>query len=491
VREHLHNCFVHGHCGQIENPDDIVSLRRRGNRIAVEGRAGTENWLHFAVPTPVMVDDQRLRPGKVFLRYRASGGGSHPPEVNALHLWDGDTRIKAVPFPTGTVDAGWTLVTEHRIDVLAVYWGLGISVGLDFPSGGQVEVETVGCDFDYANRICPQRFLVRTSRRKTLEFPYLSSHHIDRPNDSIRRILVSLHGTGGDGNLYLDNGLLAAEDAGVLDETLVIAPQFIYPKEYYRTSHFYREHLGGRWEFPANLVYWDRGRAYAAESAERDLSGGGVPDSGTVNSFAVVDALLERTSRPTLFPNLQAIVIAGQSNGGQFVNRYAAASRFEEVATARGLTMRYVVMSAGSYVHLDRLRAASGTTDTFEVPTTCPEYDNWPHGLGNVDDCPEGADCPPGYVTETGAGYMRSHYARRDVIYLQGADDIETHDDSRDCGAALQGSNTVEKGETYFNYLRYFYRRPVHERHVVTGVGHSGRDLMTSPEGLAALFDPS
>ena len=55
-----------------------------------------------------------------------------------------------------------------------------------------------------------------------------------------------------------------------------------------------------------------------------------MPDSGTVCSYAVLDTILERLSKPTLFPNLRNIVIAGQSNGGQFVARYAAISRFED-----------------------------------------------------------------------------------------------------------------------------------------------------------------
>jgi hypothetical protein len=491
--DHVHNLFVHGHSAEIENAADIVLMQQKGDRVVVEGRPSTENWLHFALPSPVMVDERRLRPGTVWLRYKTSGSAS----VSAIHVWDGDTRIAAVSSPSGAVENGWTKF-KHDFDalkVLAAYWGLGISVGLSFgPGGGQVEVATAGCDFDYANRVCSQRFPIRTNRRKTLEFPYRSNRPIDVPSDVTNRILISLHGTGGDGDLYLDNALAAAAAAGVLDETLIIAPQFIKSNEYYRTSDFYRRNMGVR-DFPADLIYWGRGRAYAHASVERDLNGDGVPDSGTVSSFAALDTLLERVCKPSLFPNLQTIVIAGQSNGGQFVNRYAAISRFEDdVASPRGIHMRYVAMSAGSYVYLDRLRAVEGATNSFAVPAGSPGYDDWPWGLGNADDCPAGGDCPPEYVRGARDRAVRN-YGRRDVVYLQGAADTTPHED-QDVGAALQGSNCVEKGEIYFNYLRYFYRRRVHERHVVVGsdpskpIGHSGRGLMTSTEGLAALFGP-
>jgi predicted esterase len=479
VFDHVHNLFVHGHSAAIENEANLVSVDAKGNRIRVTGRPSTDNWLHYAVPSPVIVDERRLRPGRAWLRYKTSGNAS----VNAVHVWDGDTRIAAVSSPSGVVEGGWTRVTVgfDSQEVLAVFWGLGVSIGVSFgPGGGDVEIATVGCDFDYANRVCSQRFPIRTDKRKTLEFPYRSNRPIDVPSDAIRRILISLHGTGGDGDLYLDNGLAAADTAGggVLGETLIIAPQFIYPREYYRTSEYYRTHLRVN-DFPADLLHWQSGRAYAAESVERDLNGDGAPDSGTVSSFAVLDTLLERVSKPALFPNLQRIVIAGQSNGGQFVARYAATSPFEdEVANRRGIQVRYVAMSSGSYLYLDEKRAVAGTTNSFAAPTGCPGYDDWPWGLENL----------PDYPARLGARRIRDQFRDRDVIYMQGALDTDPHTD--DCEVELQGGNTVEKGEIYFNYLQDHYGAAVHQRLVVAGVGHSGRGLMTSADGLAVLFGP-
>ena len=207
-----------------------------------------------------------------------------------------------------------------------------------------------------------------------------------------------------------------------------------------------------------------------------------------MSSYAVLDTILERLSKPSLFPNLQIIVIAGQSNGGQFVNRYAATSRFEdEIAVPRHIHMRYVSMSAGSYLYLNGERAVSGTTNSFAVPAGCADYDDWPFGLANLD------DCPYSYPKRMGRQTIRDQYPGRDVIYLQGALDIdpEPEDDDVECAVIWQGNNHMERGEIYFNYLRYYYRaRLRHARYVVPGVGHSGLGLMMSSRGQSVIFGP-
>mgnify|MGYP001404356031 CR=1 FL=1 len=47
--------WIHGHSMAIEYPDRIVSQWRAGFSITVEGKRGTHNWFHFAIPTPVII----------------------------------------------------------------------------------------------------------------------------------------------------------------------------------------------------------------------------------------------------------------------------------------------------------------------------------------------------------------------------------------------------------------------------------------------------
>lgn len=476
-----HALFVHGHSAEIEYPDRVKSIVVKGYRVHVEGRPSTTNWLHFAVPTAVIVDDYRMMPDSILFRYKESGGGS----IERVDVYDGEAIIATADNPTGNVDSdGWTRIRVHvdNARILSVNWGIGISIKLRFNNhGGDLYFDTVGCDFAFANRVSSQRLRISTNKENSLEFPYRSNMPIDVHNEAIERILISLHGTGGNAELYLQNGLasVAAAVTNGVDpnarlNTLIIAPQFVYRREYYG-------------KFPPNLFYWSGGRAYGNESVELDLDCDGVPESGNLCSFTILDTLLDRVCRPDLFPNLRIIVIAGQSNGGQFVNRYAAASRLEqEVATPRGVDMRYIAMSAGSYLYFNGERAVSGSTNVFAVPAGCAVYDNWPHGLADLDD----AGCGWTYAKQIGANAMRDQYPGRDVIYLIGQNDTDEEADPA-CQDEWQGRDHVEKGEIYFNYLQhYFGSRLQHELHVVPGVGHNGHDLMTSVGwGLPAIFN--
>jgi hypothetical protein len=479
VSYHDQDLWVHGHDGEIEHPDRLSSMTQKGYHLRIEGKPSTTNWLHFAIPTPVIIDDRRMRPIRATLLFKPGGGAS----VDDLHLYDGEKRIPQDDAPSAEVQSnGWTRlrVGVNTDEITSVRWGIGLSVKLGFDAtGGSVDVEAAGCEFEIANQVASGRMRIATATRRTLEFPYRSNLPIDVRNEAIERVLISLHGTGGNARLYLRNGLDAAVEAvrfrvdpNALRNTLIVAPQFLDSKEYYG-------------ELPANLMHWDGGRAYGDESKERDLDGDGRPDSGTLSSFTVMDTLLDRVSRRELFPNLRRIVIAGQSNGGQFVNRYAATSTFEtDVADSRGIALRYVVMNPGSYLYFDGRRAKAGSKTSFETPTGCPEYDNWPRGLANLEE----PAFSWSYPKQVGAATIRAQYPGRDVIYLNGSDDnIVVGTD--ECEDSLQGSHRLERGEIYFNYLGvYFGSKLQHERHVVSNVRHDGHDTMISRQGREAIF---
>ena len=135
--------WIHGHAMEIEFPDRIARETRTGFSLRVEGRAGSENWVHCAIPTPVIVREQRLKAGQVLLRYRAAGGAL----IHAVHIYDGETRIGDYNG-LNNESADW--MTE-RHDVSGdpqVSWGVGISVGVRFPhAGGHIEFASAGCDF--------------------------------------------------------------------------------------------------------------------------------------------------------------------------------------------------------------------------------------------------------------------------------------------------------------------------------------------------------
>ncbi len=207
--------------------------------------------------------------------------------------------------------------------------------------------------------------------------------------------------------------------------------------------------------------------------------------------------MLERLIKPSLFKNLQIIVLVGQSNGGWCINRYSVFSQFELLAAKRGIKVRYVAMGTGAYLYLDSKRAVPGTTDRFETPTrwpdeydcpdeTFPSYDDWPFGLADRE-----KDSCPGYVRDIikdiGLDTILTQFAGRDVVYLQGADD--TSGPPRDCNVRLQGRHTLERGLIYINYLHDFFPAGLcHQRFAVDDVEHNGPELMQSDKGLEVIF---
>jgi hypothetical protein len=285
----------------------------------------------------------------------------------------------------------------------------------------------------------------------------------------------------------------AGVDTDAVNNTFVVAPQFLDVA----TNPMESEHYG---PLPSNLLRWRGGRASGGASVDLDLDGDGTPDSGAIGSFDVMDALLERVCRRQLFPNLQAIVIAGHSNGGRFMARYAAVSRFEpRVATPRGVAVRYAVMGSGSYLYMNaarqkfiddsylsaatsavwRDRIVSVVDHTPICKLDAAEIDHWPHGLTDLWE----------YPARVGVDLIRAQFGIRDVRYLVG--ELDLSPSFVECPERMQGPDTLAKTLLYFTHLEQFYGPALaHRLSVVPGVRHSGYAEMVSAAGSAALFGP-
>jgi hypothetical protein len=64
-----HAMWTHGTSMEIEFPDRVESVRRFGFFMRVVGAPNSENWFHFAIPTPVIVNNARKVVGAVILRF--------------------------------------------------------------------------------------------------------------------------------------------------------------------------------------------------------------------------------------------------------------------------------------------------------------------------------------------------------------------------------------------------------------------------------------
>ena len=145
-----HAMWVHGHNMQVEYPDRLTLEKRMGFYIQVRGKPFTGNWFHFAIPTPVIVNQKRLRVGSVMIRFRTGPGAS----VHAVHIYDGERRIATYNDLNLSPQSRFSW---PRFDVPThppIRWGLGISIGVKFgdsanlpPNKLLVEVCSAGCDF--------------------------------------------------------------------------------------------------------------------------------------------------------------------------------------------------------------------------------------------------------------------------------------------------------------------------------------------------------
>jgi pimeloyl-ACP methyl ester carboxylesterase len=305
-----------------------------------------------------------------------------------------------------------------------------------------------------------------TKSGTALSFEYCSPGRVDQPNTAVRRLVVVVHGDSRNACDHAAYVQQAATSEGVEASTLIVAPRFRTDADVTAAD--------------SSLLYWSNG---GWKSGSSSLSS---PYSRpwTMSSFEVVDLLVQEVVNPTRFPNLANVVVVGHSAGGQFTNRYAAASRIGLV-TATGPAYRFVVSNPSSYLYLDAQRYHAGVLGplTAGEASACSGYDHYKYGLVS----------PYAYLRANDAAAIPSRYMTRSVVYLLGSADTDTADDSLDvsCEAKWQGSQRLERGEQFYRYLGQVLGTGVYSTHaksIVPNVGHHARNMYTSVQGVTSLF---
>lgn len=141
-----HAMWAHGTDLHVELDANVESITRYGFFTRVIGKPNTTNWYHFAIPTPVIVDGNRLAFARAMLRLVTGGTTA---VVRDVHVYDGSSRIVAhqavnlsgsLPFAVFGV--------PHKPDV---FWGSGISIGVTTGAGSsaqrRIDFISAGIDF--------------------------------------------------------------------------------------------------------------------------------------------------------------------------------------------------------------------------------------------------------------------------------------------------------------------------------------------------------
>ncbi len=282
--------------------------------------------------------------------------------------------------------------------------------------------------------------------------PYYRSLPLIR-NDSVRRVVLVVHGNQRDAARYYDRAVAAAAADNGFRNLVLLAPNF-------RTLED---------QPAADEHYWS---SHGWKIGNKSL------DRTRISSFAVMNELLARVCsiEPGIFPNLQTVVIVGHSAGGQFVNRYIAGGA---ECLNQAVEVRYVVMNPSSYLYVDS-RRRSGSTGKFDTITYgCTPYDEYKYGLRSLN----------AYMKRVGAERIRSRLFKRRSFYLAGLDDTATGGslDSR-CEANLQGQNRLARFANYRDYASLFEDWTAAEFIVVPGIGHDGGRMLGSEIARRIMF---
>jgi len=257
-----------------------------------------------------------------------------------------------------------------------------------------------------------------------------------------------------------------------------------------------------------DILYWDGNSGWK--------SGGesSVDLKPRVSFFDVLDEIVRIFSNKTLFPAMKEIVVAGHSAGGQTIQRYTVGTTVDASVSKQGITLRYFIANPSSYAYLDSQRvlglppspSCGRFCDAVSIPSAkysfanpspstlnCSTYNNWKYGFDDLNT----------YMSRTDSKQLIKNYSLKDVVYVLGNDDTcnnlfhcgcDDMDMDTGCEAELQGLCRYERGYIYYTYLQQFYKPAkgfIHHVVSVPNVGHDGCGMLTSPNGVGALFSPN
>ncbi|MBV9333070.1 MAG: alpha/beta hydrolase, partial [Candidatus Eremiobacteraeota bacterium] len=265
---------------------------------------------------------------------------------------------------------------------------------------------------DNSGRLADRSFLVRTAAGAGYA-RYFATASLDGDATATRALIV-VHGALRDADYYYDTGVIAANAAHELRDTLVVAPQFVEKSDV--THH----------NISPRTLYWD----------SKWPGGSNALAPAPISTYDVFDAMVAALSDAARFPKLREIVIAGHSAGGQIVQRYAVVGKAPQLDGRGRVPVRLIVSNPSSYFYF---------TDWRPYPQrNCADFNHWRYGLRGA----------PTYVTGTAAQF-EERYVKRRVVYLMGTADVNPRESDLDtsCGGEAQGPYRFARAKEYITYI--------------------------------------
>ena len=145
----LQASWVHGSSVRAEREGYYISKRFAG--YAAQFNTHGEEWFHFAIPTPVIIDNNRTSLSKVFLLFKTLNGA----KIRHLHVYDGPSKIKTFEDISLSGDYSDNIDNENMWVTNpqpSIKYGVGLSFFVDFGKRNATSVPhisfvTAGADF--------------------------------------------------------------------------------------------------------------------------------------------------------------------------------------------------------------------------------------------------------------------------------------------------------------------------------------------------------
>lgn len=308
--------------------------------------------------------------------------------------------------------------------------------------------------------LAPGRYTVNVDNHE-VSTPMMANK-IERGSADITRAIFVIPAVGRNvgGQFHKFNRL--AQEKGMENETLIVGMQFLYAQDV------------RAYEVDDNVLYWDEHGWSAGDlsTIESDL-----PRPVQISSFTILDSAVAQVIDE--FPNVNTIIVTGNSAGSKFTSRYAAGTRMPEQHP--DINFGFISSNGGTFIYMTPERPQEGSIDSWFTPNEadCEKYNDYPMGLEHLNE----------YQSQRGADDIRQTFATRNYVFFIGS--LDTRPDQPYCAFMIQGPNRLERNKAYWNYLQYYYGPSIKDHfhfHIIEGAEHSGPTYDTEI-GKFYLFD--
>ncbi|KAK3674902.1 hypothetical protein LTR78_005246 [Recurvomyces mirabilis] len=290
---------------------------------------------------------------------------------------------------------------------------------------------------------------------------------------NLKRAVIIIHGLNRDPGTYESNMLSAlsqVSDTNINpDSVAIVAPYFPNGDDKNTGGYPWINGLKPAQGSITNCLVWSGSQWSAGGMNQYPWT-----SSKNISSYDVLDQMLQYFDNKAMFPNINQLVVAGHSLGGQTVQRYAAIGQPGSVKTP----VSYWVANPNSYAWL--------STDRPLSTSSCATFDNYREGYTNFSQYPMTYGLS---LVNSGRANILANFNNKAVNYARGT--LDLGDDSSSCAPGTTGAN---RNERFFNFIKAFPPScsdpsgNACDTVDFIASGHDGGAMMASAAGQARLF---